>query len=73
MLGDLGRGTLRYHAAIVAAYKQVLPAFRAKQRSDGGFCFEPEDADEPDLNATNVQVQGLVDMKAFLNWMEQRV
>ncbi|MCD6335936.1 MAG: hypothetical protein J7M27_11505, partial [Candidatus Latescibacteria bacterium] len=73
LLGDLGRGAPECHPAIVAAYEQVLPAFRAKQRPDGGFCFEPGDSDEPDLNATNVQVQGLVDMKAFLNGMEQRV
>ena len=73
LLGDLGRGTPEYHPAIIAAYERVLPAFRAKQRPDGGFCFEPEDADEPELGATGVQVGGLMDMKTFLNWMEQRV
>ena len=72
LLGDLGRGTPEYHPAIVAAYERVLPAFRTKQRPDGGFCFEPEDTDEPELGAIGVQVGGLMDMKAFLNWMVQR-
>ena len=72
LITDLGRGTPQYHEAILSACQQILPAFAAKQRSDGGFCWEPQDTEEPNLNATQVNAKGLADMREFLIWLSER-
>lgn len=66
LLSAVGGELADQRAAIVRAFQRVLPGFQAKQRDDGGFCFEPDDTEEPNMIPTDVNVQGLSDIKKFL-------